>query len=115
MLGSFWDHFGIILGSFWDHFGIILGSFWDLFGNILGSCWEDFGINLSNFGELWVGLGMRPCDRSNSEKPPPTPPIRTRHPAENKKTLSSPGKGAVGETGQAPAALRSLATLGEAF
>ena len=28
MLGSFWDHFGIILEPFWDDFGIILGSFW---------------------------------------------------------------------------------------
>ena len=30
---------GIILGSVWDHFGIILGSFWDLwdhFGSFLG-------------------------------------------------------------------------------
>ena len=28
-LGTFLDHFGIILGAFWDHLGIILGSFWD--------------------------------------------------------------------------------------
>ena len=32
MLGSCWDHFGIILGSFWDQFGIMLGQFWDYFG-----------------------------------------------------------------------------------
>ena len=23
-MGSFWDHFGIVLGSFWDRFGIVL-------------------------------------------------------------------------------------------
>ena len=42
-LGSFFDHFEIIVGSFWDHFGIMLGSFCDNFGGrfgiILGSFW----------------------------------------------------------------------------
>ena len=97
MLGSFWDHFGSILEQFRDHFGIILGpcsdyfgimlgSFWDLFGNILGSFWEDFRINLSNFGELWVALGLRACDCSNSEDSPLPPLVGTRHPTEKQIT-----------------------------
>ena len=34
MLGSFWDHFRIILGTFWDHFGMILELFRDHFFGI---------------------------------------------------------------------------------
>ena len=49
MLGSFWDHFGIILGLFWNHFGIILGSCWDHFGIILGQFWNHVGIIFFGF------------------------------------------------------------------
>ena len=45
MLGSFWNHFGIILDLCWDHFGIILGSFWDH----LGSFWDHFGIDFLKY------------------------------------------------------------------
>ena len=35
MLGSLWDHFGIVLAPFWNHVVIALGSFWDRFATIL--------------------------------------------------------------------------------
>ena len=61
---SFWDNFRIILGSGWnhfgiilDHFGIMLGSFWDHFGIILGSFLDHFGIIWDHFdmilGSFW--------------------------------------------------------------
>ncbi len=34
MLGSCWDHVGIVLGSFWDRFGTALGPFWAHFGDL---------------------------------------------------------------------------------
>ena len=39
MLGSFWD----ILGTYWDHVGIILGLSWGHLGVILGSLWSHCG------------------------------------------------------------------------
>ena len=60
IMGSLWDHFGIILESFWDHFGIIMGSFWDHFGIIMGSFWDDYGIILGSFWDHFgIGGGVR--------------------------------------------------------
>ena len=62
ILGSFCNHFGIIMGSFlgslWDHFGIILGSFWDHYGIIMGSCWDHYGIIMDSFWDHF-GIGRR--------------------------------------------------------
>ena len=66
MLGSFYNHFGMILGSFWDHFGIILGSFWDYFGIMFGSFSDYFRIILASFCDpfkkvletFWARFGM---------------------------------------------------------
>ena len=58
-MGSFWDHFGIVLGSFWDRFGIVLGSFWDRFGIVFGSFWNPFGIVLGSFWDrFWGHFGV---------------------------------------------------------
>ena len=54
IIGSFWNHFGIILESFWDHFGIILGSFWDHFGIILGSFWDNSGTIFGSFSSYYL-------------------------------------------------------------
>ncbi len=57
-MGSFGDHFGIVLGSFWNRFGIVLGSFWDHFGIVLGSCWDRFGIIFALFlGNFFLRVG----------------------------------------------------------
>ena len=63
-MGTFWNHFGIILEPFWDDFGIILGSFWNHFGLILEPFWDDFGIILGSFWHIKdlrknEGLGSR--------------------------------------------------------
>ena len=49
MLGSYFDHVGIILGSFWD----LLGSLWDHVGIVLGSFGDKFGIVGILFESLW--------------------------------------------------------------
>ena len=33
MLGSFWDHVGVVLGYFLGHSRVVLGSFWNRFGS----------------------------------------------------------------------------------
>ena len=46
MLGSGWEHLGMILGSFLDRVRITFKSFSDHVGIILGLCWDDFEISL---------------------------------------------------------------------
>ena len=63
-LGSFGDHFEIMLVQFWDDFRIILGSFWNHFGLILEPFWDEFGIILGSFWHIKdlrkdEGLGSR--------------------------------------------------------
>ena len=63
-MGTFWNHFGIMLEPFWDDFGIFLGSFWNHFGLILEPFWADFGIILESFWDIKdlrknEGLGSR--------------------------------------------------------
>ena len=52
VLVSFWDRLGVMLVSSSGNFGIvfgvvlILGSLWNHFGVVLGSLWDRFGIVL---------------------------------------------------------------------
>ena len=66
-LGSLWGHFGVILGSFWGHFGINLGSFWDHVGIMLGSIWYQFGVMLGSFLAVRTGRSPERGGRQNGQ------------------------------------------------